>query len=95
MPVLPDTAFLTLAPDWLCEVISPGTGRKDRALKMPLYLRERVPVVWLVDPLERTLEIYRLDGATYRLIGTHAEAEAVRAEPFDAIELALGFLWER
>ncbi len=59
MPALPDAAYLTLPPDWLCEVISPSTQAHDRTRKLPLYRRETVPHLWLVDPLAETLEVYR------------------------------------
>ena len=95
MPERPDAAFLTLAPDWACEVLSPSTEMVDRAKKLPIYARDRVAHVWLVQPSSKTLEVYRLDGDTYRLVGTHAEDALVRAEPFDAIELELGVLWAR
>jgi Uma2 family endonuclease len=70
MPVMPETAFVTLRPDWVREVLSPGTGRHDRRLKMPVYAREGVKHVWLVDPQEKTLEVFALDGPTYRLLAT-------------------------
>jgi len=56
MPEFPDTAAFTLAPDWVCEVVSPGTERLDRAKKMPVYAREQVSHLWLVNPIARTLE---------------------------------------
>jgi Uma2 family endonuclease len=93
LPELPVAPFLELRPDWLCEVLSPLTQRADRVLKMPLYRREGVPHVWLIDPVARTLEVYRLDGAHYRLLDSYAEDAVIRAEPFDAIELALAALW--
>jgi Uma2 family endonuclease len=95
MPVMPDAPFVTLRPDWVCEVLSPGTRRYDRREKMSVYLRERVAHVWLVDPADRMLEVFALDGASYRLLATHADAEVVRAPPFDAIELELAVLWLR
>jgi len=95
MPELPDAPYLELAPDWACEVLSPSTQAKDRSRKLPIYRREQVGHVWLVDPIAKTLEILRLDGDTYRLVGTHAENQTVRAEPFDAIELDLALLWLR
>jgi Uma2 family endonuclease len=96
LPELPQTSFLTLAPDWLCEVLSVSTAKLDRAEKLPLYAAVNVPHVWLVDPLAKTLEVLRLDGATYRILETYGGDEAkVRAEPFDAIELELGALWAR
>jgi Uma2 family endonuclease len=89
----PRTAAFTLAPDWVCEVLSLSTRVLDRAVKLPLYAREGVRHVWLVDPEARTLEVFRLEGEHYSLLATHAGPARVRAEPFDAIELELAFLW--
>jgi Uma2 family endonuclease len=86
-------AFLTVAPDWLCEVLSPSTEDIDRAEKLPIYARERVAHVWLLDPLVRTLEALRLDGESYRLAGVWRGNAKVRVMPFEAIELELEALW--
>src|SRR5262245_9335395 len=61
MPAIPNAAFITLAPDWVCEVNSPSTGRIDRSRKMGVYAREGIRHLWFVDPLARTLEVYRLE----------------------------------
>ena len=95
LPELPDEAFLTVAPDWVCEVLSPATQRKDRVLKMNIYRRERVPHVWLVDADAHTLEVYALDGESYRLLDTYADDANVAARPFEAFTLELGVLWRR
>jgi Uma2 family endonuclease len=97
MPELPDVAHFEVRPDWICEALSPSTRLHDRVRKMPVYAREGVPHVWLleVDPAAQTLEVFRLDGETYRVVAAHGRDEGVRAEPFDAIELQLGALWQR
>jgi Uma2 family endonuclease len=95
MPEMPQTAFTTLAPDWACEVLSPSTHKLDRSEKLPVYAREGISHVWLVDPIEQYLEVLRLDGPTYRIVATFAADARVRAEPFDAIELDLAVLWAR
>ena len=95
MPTLPDTAAITLAPDWICEVLSPATAATDRADKLPIYAEHGVSHAWLVDPLARTLEILKLIAQHWTLLATHRDAARTRAEPFDAIELELGLLWER
>lgn len=95
MPQMPHAAAFELAPDWICEVLSPSTAVVDRAEKIPIYAQHGVSHVWLVEPIEQYLEILRLDGATYRLIATFARDAKVRAEPFDAIELDLSILWAR
>ncbi len=94
MPDLPETAYFTLAPDWVCEVLSKSTEEHDRGEKMPVYARERVRHAWLVDPLERRLEVYTLgaDGQ-WGAAMIHRGAEVVRAVPFEAIELDLSALW--
>jgi len=95
LPELPDAAFLTVRPDWVCEVLSPNTEHIDRADKVPVYAREGVGHVWLVDPDPETLEVYRLDGESYRVAGTWRGDATVRAEPFDAVALPLAVLWAR
>jgi Uma2 family endonuclease len=94
MPALvDDVPYFTMAPDWVCEVLSPGTAGVDRAKKLPVYAREGVGHAWLVDPLARTLEVLRRDGARWLIVGAFADDAGVRAEPFEAIELGLGGLW--
>ena len=93
MPALPGTAYFTLAPDWLCEVLSPSTETIDRTRKLAIYATQRVGHVWLVNPLVETLEILRLESQRWSLLATHEGKAKLRAEPFDAIELELGALW--
>jgi Uma2 family endonuclease len=94
MPALTtEEPYFTLAPDWLCEVLSPGTEAMDRARKLPIYARESVSHVWLVDPLQRTLEVLRRQNTDWLILGVYEGNALVRAEPFDALELELGILW--
>lgn len=94
MPRLPDTAYFKLAPDWICEVLSPGTVRKDRVLKMPLYAKYQVRWIWLIDPIAKTLEAYQLENRYWTLIGAFAENDIVSIVPFKDISVDLSFLWE-
>ncbi len=93
LPALPETAWFELAPDWVCEVLSPSTARLDRGVKMGIYAREQVPFLWLVDPDARTLEVYRLEGRHWLLLTTLKENDPVRQPPFDATEFPLDRLW--
>ncbi len=95
MPALPREGFLTLAPDWVCEVLSPSTSRFDRTKKLPIYARARIPHLWLLDPLSETLEVYRLEGEYWVLLATHGGEDIVRAEPFGMVEIDLKRLWGR
>ncbi|MCI0570038.1 MAG: Uma2 family endonuclease [Myxococcaceae bacterium] len=93
LPSFPSAPFLTLAPDWVCEVLSPSTSRVDRVDKKHIYAREGVEFVWLLDPLAKTLEVFQLRAGQWVELGAFSEDARVRAAPFDAIELELGALW--
>jgi Uma2 family endonuclease len=95
MPELPDEAALTLAPDWVCEVLSERTKAIDRGKKMRIYRREGVRHVWLVDPVLQTLELYRLSGGQWTFVDAYEGDVRVRVEPFEALEIDLGALWAR
>ncbi|MBX3224385.1 MAG: Uma2 family endonuclease [Labilithrix sp.] len=95
LPATLDVAAMDVAPDWVCEVLSPSTESIDRADKASIYLREQVRHMWFVDPIAKTLEVFRLDGETYRMVHVWRDDAVVRAEPFDAIELELAVLWAR
>jgi Uma2 family endonuclease len=93
MPVIPDVPYFTLAPDWVCEVVSPGTEALDRVKKRGIYAREGVAHLWLVNPLPMTVEVYALTGASWLLHASHHGSVRVRLPPFDAVELDLGRWW--
>ena len=88
-----EAAYFTLAPDWICEVLSPSTAKIDRSDKLPIYAREGVRHAWLLDPAARTLEVLHLENGRWTILAVHGDEAPVRAEPFDAIELSLTSLW--
>jgi hypothetical protein len=93
LPILPDASFLTLPPDWICEVLSKSTEKMDRTEKMPIYAASGVQHAWLVHPRRRTLEVYQLVDDAWAAIAIYSEADRARIAPFDAIELDLAVLW--
>ena len=95
LPVLPDDPYLTVPTDWVCEVASPSTRALDRGAKLEVYQRERVGHVWLIEPLDKLLEVLELDGSSYRIIQRVVGDEPARINPFDAIEFDVAALWMR
>lgn len=93
LPEGPKDAAFTVAPDWVCEVVSPRTARHDRIVKMELYGRYGVGHVWIVDPLDRTLEVYRRHDGAWLRVQAVADWVGIRAEPFDAVEIDMGRWW--
>ncbi|MDE0702670.1 MAG: Uma2 family endonuclease [Rhodospirillaceae bacterium] len=93
MPDFPDTAFFTLAPDWVCEVLSPSTRDLDRHGKRPVYAREGVAHLWFIDPVARDLEAFELRDGEWVLIATARNDDPVSIPPFEAISFPLDALW--
>ena len=92
-PVQEPHNWISVVPDWVCEVLSPATAVRDRAVKMPLYGRYGVEHLWLLDPDLHTLEVFVLENGRWVLVGVFAQSAKVRAEPFMELELDLSALW--
>jgi Uma2 family endonuclease len=75
-------------------VLSPSTAPRDRGIKMRRYAASGVAHYWLIDPLARTLEAYRLGEDGYALVGAFGAGDAFRPEIFPGLEIPLGELWD-
>ena len=93
MPSMPKTPWFDVAPDWVCEVLSPSTRRFDRTDKLTIYATHCVDHCWYVDPLERTLEVFERQGDKWLLAATCKDDDPVCAPPFGGFSFALDDLW--
>ena len=89
----PDDEPIRVVPDWVCEVLSPSNASYDRRVKFPFYARVGVPWLWVADPRERTIEIRRLENGRWSVVATFADDEAMRAPPFEEVEIPLARVW--
>jgi Uma2 family endonuclease len=97
MTVIANEPYFTTRPDWVCEVVSPSTERYDRGEKIALYAKAGTSHAWLVNPLQRTLEVLQLSSTNPRqwlMLGVFLDDAKVRAAPFEAFELDLAVLWQ-
>ena len=83
----PTGSVVSVIPDWICEVLSPGNLTNDTIKKKRIYHQAQVGHYWLVDPIRETLQVYRWDQPGYVEILSAERTDKVRAEPFEAIEL--------
>ena len=83
---------MTVIPDWVCEVMSPDNATNDTVMKMQRYHAAGVPHYWLLDPEKGSLHVYRHQADGYLLVLAAQRPQRVRAEPFDAVEYAVGEL---
>ncbi len=86
LPAFPDEPVLRMAPDWVCEILSPGNATNDTVRKKRLFHRHRVGHYWILDPMRETLSVYRWIADGYLEAMNAERGERVRAEPFDAVE---------
>ncbi len=93
LPQPPNSPYFELPPDWLCEVLSPSTEAFDRTDKLAIYGAAGVRWTWLVNPTLHTLEVLQQQDGRWTVEVSYRGMAAVRAKPFDAIELVLADLW--
>ena len=80
-------------PDLCIEILSPSNARTDRVEKFQLYQSKGVQHYWIVDPEERTIEAYSLEGGRYVSTGRGAGDQVVMLPPFPTLEIPLAELW--
>jgi len=100
VPELPDIRPMRIKPDWVCEILSPSTMRRDRGHKQRTYHRAGVGHYWLVEPVDGAIWSYRWSAEGYAEVASiEAEdvpaGELVRLEPFDAIGIDLAGIFVR
>jgi hypothetical protein len=86
---------IAVAPDWVCEVVSPGSAVRDRTTKRKVYLEHKVAHYWICDPDARTLEVLRYDAVLHAWVevGAFSDGDRVRLEPFEAVEIDVARLF--
>ncbi|MBI4953061.1 MAG: Uma2 family endonuclease [Myxococcales bacterium] len=89
----PEGEPLRLAPDWVCEVLSPSNRRWDLNKKFPFHARVGVAWLWVVDPPVETICVRTLVAGSWKVVREVVGGEPCALEPFEAIELPLGRLW--
>jgi Uma2 family endonuclease len=95
LPDLPADPPIAVVPDWVCEILSPTTRRHDQLIKRPFYARIGVSFLWFVDVDARTLSVAKLVSGHWTEIGVFGQDDAIRAEPFEDVELSMADWWRR
>jgi Uma2 family endonuclease len=93
MPSTPENVGITVAPDWICEILSPSTARLDQGPKRRIYAEAGVGFLWMLDPATRVLDAYQLVTGKWLLLGTATGSGDISFPPFDAISFSLDVLF--
>ena len=94
MPELPDVQVFQLAPDWVCEGLSPSTARLDKGRKREIYAKAGVGHLWFADPALQIVDALELDGKHYREIHIGVGDARIALPPFPRL-IELAKLWKR
>jgi Uma2 family endonuclease len=94
MPRAPSGTQISLAPDWVCEILSKGTEAFDRGPKRRCYARAQIPHLWYVQPETKLIEVFRKQGDFYASVADGLFTQRIALEPFESVAIELGELGE-
>ena len=84
-----------LGADFVIEIGSPSTRRRDQTLKLALYERAGVSEYWFVDPDDDVIRVYRRIGGRFSSPQSFSRSDAVLTTPlFPGFELRLETLFD-
>ena len=84
---------VTVVPDWVCEILSTSTRRKDLGPKRTMYAAHGIPHLWIVDPDARQLDAFALDHGRWSLLKTFFEDDTADVAPFEGTPLLMSNWW--
>ena len=82
------------APDLVIEILSPSSASYDRLLKFKRYADAGVKEYWIVSPDLATVEIFTLDGGSFRLYDGFMQQERLRSELFPELTFNMADAFE-
>jgi Uma2 family endonuclease len=82
------------APDFIIEILSPHTTKKDIQTKYELYEESGVKEYWIVEPINLTVEVFVLEMDKYKRIATYVEDDRVPCHTLPGLEIDLKEVFE-
>ena len=73
------------APDWVIEIVSPGSRVMDYYTKLSLYREAGVREYWIVDPVKQTILVYNMEQAAAPAI--YSFSDTVKANIYSDLEI--------
>lgn len=81
------------APDLVVEVLSPSTAYYDLKHKKSIYEKQGVREYWIVDPIEKTLEIFELQNGKFISTGELSKNEIAKSKLISGMEVGLDIIF--
>ena len=83
------------APDLAIEIASSSTERRDRQVKREIYARHGVSEYWLVHPVHRTVETFRLENGRFVAAGSYRGTDAFTTPLLPGLRIELDAVFGR
>jgi Uma2 family endonuclease len=90
-----EESYVSAAPDLVVEILSESTAERDRGIKAKLYERTGVKELWIVDPWEMTVEIFRRGDEGLVRHALFRASEVLQTPSFPALEIPLAEIFAR
>lgn len=81
-------------PDWIIEILSPHTAKKDLQDKFSLYEESGVREYWIVEPRNQTVEVFVLVKNNYQRVQTYVHEDVVSSSTLKGLKVPLGQVFE-
>jgi len=82
------------APDWIVEILSPSTAKKDLQNKFELYEESGVNEYWIIEPRNQTVEVFILRDHKYIRINTYVEDDIIPCNTLEGLTINLTEVFE-
>ena len=82
------------APDWIIEILSPNTAKKDLQDKFSLYEESGVNEYWIVEPKNSTVEVFVLNDGKYARINTYVQDDIIPCQILEGMTIDMTEVFE-
>lgn len=82
------------APDWIIEILSPHTTKKDIQDKFDLYEESGVKEYWIIEPKNNTVEVFVLENNEYKRVKAYVQDDVIACLTLNDLEIDLKDVFE-
>lgn len=82
------------APNFIAEVVSPGTKKRDYGIKYDDYQAHGIKEYWIISPKQQVIEKYVLDGEKYELVGTYDRQHSIESEAVEGFSIPVKAIFD-
>ena len=75
------------APDLIIEILSPSTQRTDKREKYKLYKEFGVQEYWIVDPKNKSIDVFSLENNRYENLFVATDNETIQSQVLEGFSL--------